>query len=124
MLVLSPAAAAVGRARTFVHQRCRTAAVDEDTCDTAVLLTSETVTNAFMHGRSEARLAVTADPRRVLVEVGDDNSRLPHLAEQDRDALDGRGMAIVSMLAEAWGVRTDPLGKVVWFEVAPDGAPE
>jgi hypothetical protein len=67
--------------------------------------------------RSEARLAVTADPDRVLVEVADDNSRHPQAAEPDADALDGRGISMLAMLATSWAY-DDPYGKTVWFEVA------
>lgn len=116
-LVLAPDAAAVRSARAFVRRCCQAGGLDDDACDTAVLLTSETVTNAFTHGRSEARLAVTADPERVLVEVADDNSRHPRAAEPDADALDGRGINILTMLASRWGVQDDPYGKTVWFEV-------
>lgn len=116
-LTLAPHPAAVGAARQFVAALCRGAGVAEDLLDTAVLLTSETVTNAFTHGRSEARLVVTATAERVRVEVGDDNSRHPQPLERDNGALDGRGMAIVAMLAAAWGVEDDPYGKTVWFEV-------
>ena len=116
-LVLAPDPAAVARARAFVHDQCRAGRVDGELCDVAVLLTSEAVTNAFTHGRSEARLAVTTSREAVRVEVGDDNSRHPHLVEQDGDALDGRGLAIIATLAAGWGVRDDPYGKVVWFEV-------
>ena len=93
------------------------AGTDQVTCDAAVLLTSETVTNAFVHGRSEARLDVAAGPESVHVEVGDDNSRHPTGQPRDEDALDGRGLEIVRMLAARWGVRDEPFGKVVWFEV-------
>ncbi len=117
-LVLAPDPQAVRQARSFVRQRCHASGLVGDTCDTAVLLTSETVANAFTHGRSEARLAVTADPDRVLVEVADDNSRHPQAAEPDAEALDGRGISILAMLATSWGVRDDPYGKTVWFEVA------
>jgi anti-sigma regulatory factor (Ser/Thr protein kinase) len=89
-----------------------------DTCDTAVLLTSETVTNAFIHGRSEARIKVDPRPGRLLVEVADDNSRHPRPAGHDDDALDGRGLAIVELLSSRWGVVDDAYGKTVWFEVA------
>lgn len=116
-LVLSPDPAAVRQARTFVQARCQAEGVDDDACETAVLLTSETVTNAFAHGHSEARLAVTVTTGTVLVEVGDDNSRHPRLAEHDADALDGRGLGIVAMLAADWGVRDDRCGKTVWFQV-------
>ncbi len=118
-LVLPPDPAAVRRARVFVESRCQAAGVDPDACDTVVLLTSETVTNAFVHGRSEARLALTIAAACVMVEVGDDNSGHPQAAEQDPDALDGRGLAVVDRLAAGWGVRDDRYGKVVWFVVDP-----
>jgi len=83
------------------------------------------VTNAFTHGRSEARLSVTIGLERICVEVGDDNSRHPRRAAQDPDALDGRGLTILDMLAAGWGVRDDAYGKIVWFEIdarTPHGA--
>ncbi len=114
-LVLAPDPAAVRRARAFVQTCCRSAGIHDDARETAVLLTSETVTNA--HGRSEARLSVTIGLGRICVEVGDDNSRHPRRAAQDADALDGRGLTILDMLAAGWGVRDDAYGKIVWFEI-------
>lgn len=117
VLVLAPDPAAVRRARAFVSDVCREHGIDEDACDSAVLMVSETVTNAFTHGRSEARISLTVDGRRVRVEVADDNSRHPQVVEQDQEALDGRGINIVDALAVRWGVADDPYGKTVWFEV-------
>lgn len=116
-LVLPQDLAAVSSARRFVKQHCQAVGFDDDACDTAVLLISETVTNAFIHGRSEARIRVNARPGRLLVEVADENSRHPQRAGQDDDALDGRGLAIVELLAARWGVIDDAFGKTVWFEV-------
>lgn len=96
---------------------CESAAVPDEVRDAAVLLASETVTNAFVHGRSDARLAVTLVPGGVLVEVGDDNSRHPRAVDADDQALDGRGLMIVTALAARWGVRDEAIGKTVWFEV-------
>jgi anti-sigma regulatory factor (Ser/Thr protein kinase) len=117
-LTLAPEPAAVRKARRFVAAQCKDHDVGSEATDVAVLLTSELVTNAVTHGRSDARLAVTVTPRAVLVEVGDDNSRHPRLQNLDRDALDGRGLRILDGLATRWGVREESLGKVVWFEVA------
>ncbi len=116
-LVLAPEAAAVRQARAFVRDACQDAGTVQDVLDTAVLLTSEAVTNAFTHGRSEARVAVQADRALVRVEVADDNSRHPQPQDPDADALDGRGVAILDALSARWGVRDDPYGKTVWFEV-------
>lgn len=53
----------------------------------------------------------------VLIEIGDDNSRHPQQVEDDTNALDGRGLVTVTMLAARWGVRNENVGKTVWFEV-------
>ena len=93
------------------------AGLGADLVDSAVLLASEVVTNAFTHGRSEARMCGVADARHVRVEVSDDNSRHPRRTQLDPDALDGRGLALIDSLAWRWGVRDDRFGKTVWFEV-------
>jgi anti-sigma regulatory factor (Ser/Thr protein kinase) len=110
--------AAVRRARTFVNDQCHAAGINHDTSDTAVLLTSEIVTNAFLHGRSAARVTLVTTCDRLRVEVGDDNSRLPRRADPDREALNGRGLAIVEMLAADWGAAQQSQGKIVWFELS------
>jgi anti-sigma regulatory factor (Ser/Thr protein kinase) len=116
-LVLSQDLSEVRRARAFVRQHCALLGFDAEACEAAILLTSEAVTNAFIHGHSEARIRITTPAGRLHVEVADDNSRHPQRLDQDADALDGRGMAIVQQLAARWGVRDDPYGKTVWFEV-------
>jgi anti-sigma regulatory factor (Ser/Thr protein kinase) len=116
-LVLPANPRAVRNARTFVEECCHNAHVEEDACDTVALLTSETVTNAIVHGRSAAHLSVTVGRGMVLVEVWDDNSRLPEIVEQDDEALNGRGMLIVDSLAARWGTTEHLNGKTVWFEV-------
>jgi anti-sigma regulatory factor (Ser/Thr protein kinase) len=107
----------VGRARGLVTALCQDWSVDEDAAETAVLLTSETVTNAIIHGRSEVRVCAEVTSGWVRVAVGDDNSRHPRLQPQDAEALDGRGLQILELAASRWGVVEDGVGKVVWFEV-------
>lgn len=119
-LVLAPDPRAVREARSFVRMCCTSAGVEGDACDVAELLTSETVTNAFLHGRSEARLVVTVGDGAVLVQVGDDSSRLPELVEHRPDAASGRGLVILDSLAARWGITERPSGKTVWFEVRID----
>jgi anti-sigma regulatory factor (Ser/Thr protein kinase) len=116
-VTLRPDPASVRDARRLVSRVCESAGLTGDVCDSAVLLASETVTNAVVHGRSEARLTVRADPTGVRVDVGDDNSRLPVVQTNDPDALDGRGMAMLEACASQWGVDSDRYGKIVWFEV-------
>ncbi len=118
-LVLEPDLARVHGARAFVSDHCRTANVSPDNADTAVLLTSEVVTNAFLHGRSLTTVTVNITHGAVRVDVSDDNTRHPFPVVPDDNALDGRGMAIVEALSTAWGVREEVLGKTVWFALSP-----
>jgi anti-sigma regulatory factor (Ser/Thr protein kinase) len=115
--VLAASPPSVALARKLVRVACSAVEVDEDVSETVVLLTSEAVTNALTHGHSEIRLHVHASTECVRVEVGDDNSRHPRLRPPDEDALDGRGLQILQVAADRWGVRPDQVGKTVWFEV-------
>lgn len=105
-------------ARRAVAGACRDAGTGPECLDAAVLMTSEVVTNALVHGQGEIRLAVGADAVLVRVEVGDDEPDRPSARSAESDAESGRGMLIVDALASDWGVRTADPGKTVWFEVA------
>ncbi len=69
-LVLQPDPRSMRAARVFVQTHCAAAQLPSDTCDMAVLLTSEVVTNALLHGRSQVRLAVLID-QTGLTQVGE-----------------------------------------------------
>ena len=57
------------------------------------------------------------------MEVDDDNTFLPQRVDAGREALNGRGLAIVDMLATDWGAAERAAGKVVWFELTrPNGS--
>jgi anti-sigma regulatory factor (Ser/Thr protein kinase) len=94
-----------------------------DTADVAELLASELVTNALIHTDHGAVVTATVDSSTLRVEVRDFMEGLPEPAPGPRadeiDPLDthGRGLALVRSLADAWGVRTQRAGKVVWFEL-------
>lgn len=111
-------ARAVRRARRFVAEHCAALGLTPERCDDAVLLTSELVTNAVLHGRSDVCLELLDSHGVVRVSVGDENSRRPAAVAQDAAALDGRGLALVDAVAQRWGVEDRPLGKAVWFELA------
>ena len=118
LLTLPAALTSVRSARAFVLAQCVDAGSREQSCDDALLLTSELVTNAILHGRSEVCVEVQVDGPVLRVSVIDENSRHPMPVVEDPDALDGRGLALVAALAARWGVQDRPLGKAVWFELA------
>ena len=109
----------VRAARQFVQARCADLGLRKERCDDALLLTSELVTNAVLHGRSEVCVEIVrSSDGRVRVAVHDENSRHPVPVAQDHDALDGRGLALVEAIADRWGVDERPMGKAVWFELS------
>jgi anti-sigma regulatory factor (Ser/Thr protein kinase) len=117
-LRLQPERGSVRQARTFVADQCLVFGLRGQRCDDALLLASELVTNAVLHGRSEIALEMSRRGAVVRVCVVDENSRRPAQVQQDVDALDGRGLALVASLALRWGVEDRPLGKAVWFELS------
>jgi anti-sigma regulatory factor (Ser/Thr protein kinase) len=86
-----------------------------------VLLTSELVTNAVVHGLGPVQLMLIDDGVRLRVEVSDGETGSLPLAPRPPDPVDasGRGLLIVDRLAEHWGYqsRRTPPGKIVWFEL-------
>lgn len=114
---LPPEPRAAGAARHFVLDRLR-GAVAEDVAETAVLLTSELVTNVVVHARTPMRLDVAVCDDAVRVAVVDDAPRTPALRRAHEARLTGRGMNLVDALARQWGVDPVPPGKKVWFELS------
>jgi anti-sigma regulatory factor (Ser/Thr protein kinase) len=84
-----------------------------------LLVVSELVTNAVVHGAEPIVVTVVRAPERVRVEVTDGLSEAsPHTNRAAPDAETGRGLSVVTRLACAWGWRASPgRGKTVWAEV-------
>ena len=118
VLTLPPELPSVRAARRFVQDRCGDLGLSAVRCDDALLLTSELVTNAVLHGRSEVCVEVDGSRDSIRISVLDENSRHPAIVREDHDALDGRGLALVDAVATRWGVDDRPMGKSVWFELS------
>ncbi|MER5861793.1 SpoIIE family protein phosphatase [Kitasatospora sp. NPDC002040] len=84
--------------------------------DTVELLVSELVTNAVRVARDHVQLQLIRVDK-LLVEVSDDNHNLPSLEPSEELDENGRGLNLVSKLAEKWGTARKAVGKVVWFEL-------
>ncbi|MFG3497123.1 ATP-binding protein [Streptomyces sp. NPDC047928] len=90
----------------------------EGSADVAELLTSELVTNALIHTEHGAVLTATLSTTRLRVEVRDFAAAMPTpYAPAIDDGTHGRGLLLVQALADAWGVQSQGVGKVVWFEL-------
>ncbi|AOW88014.1 magnesium or manganese-dependent protein phosphatase [Streptomyces olivaceus] len=106
---------------------------DEEQRDAAVLLLSELLTNVLVHTDADALLVaeIAGEPgeRGIRVEVTDNGDDLPHKRRPGEMASSGRGLVLIELLADAWGVAPRGTGKSIWYELyestppaaAPDG---
>jgi anti-sigma regulatory factor (Ser/Thr protein kinase) len=112
-----------------MRAQLRTGGVSEAVIDDAVLILSELLSNACKHGRplgdalagdGDVRAAWRVDGGgRLTVEVTDGGGPTrPAPATPSVTAHGGRGLNIITALADDWGVRNDARGEVtVWVVV-------
>ncbi|MFF9490043.1 ATP-binding protein [Streptomyces sp. NPDC014676] len=124
--------AGVGQARRRMRAQLRDGGVADPVIDDAVLILSELLSNACRHGRplgdalagdGDVRAAWRVDPcGRLVVEVTDGGGPTrPAPATPSVTAHGGRGLNIITALADDWGVRDEVPGEVtVWVVVHDD----
>ncbi|MFJ7042087.1 SpoIIE family protein phosphatase [Streptomyces sp. NPDC101112] len=98
-----------------------------DQVDSAVLLVSEMLTNVLVHTDADALLVVEmtgeGGKRRMRIEVTDASDDLPHKRRPGELASSGRGLVLMDVLADAWGVDPRGDGKSIWFELHEPSRP-
>ncbi|RZS91015.1 signal transduction histidine kinase [Motilibacter rhizosphaerae] len=120
-LHVEPADTAVSTARSFAARQLSGWGVGAGTTADVVLLTSELVTNAIVHGQPPVQLRLRRTPSHVVLEVRDSAAYYPRLLRPTTEDEHGRGMQLVSLLASHWGTRPTPGGKAVWCLVPLGG---
>ncbi|MGW3085892.1 ATP-binding SpoIIE family protein phosphatase [Streptomyces sp. NPDC001108] len=94
---------------------------DPEQVDSAVLMISEMATNVLVHTDGDALMLAQATgehgERLLRVEVSDGSAELPHKRRPGEMASSGRGLVLMEMLADAWGVDPRGAGKSIWFEL-------
>ncbi|MEV6112833.1 ATP-binding protein [Streptomyces sp. NPDC052109] len=113
---------AAGTARRVVQDLLTSWGVPRGTRDDAVLVTSELVTNAFVHTAGEritCRLRGTADRIRIEAEDRGGGPALPAARRPGPEDQHGRGLFLVDALSRAWGVTpvSGRPARVVWAEL-------
>jgi anti-sigma regulatory factor (Ser/Thr protein kinase) len=119
--IVPPAISSVPLTRRWLAERL--AADPRELRETAALLTSELVTNAVLHAATEITITIRREPTGLRVEVADDDPQLPAVKQYDEAAATGRGLSVVTALADDWGVTRRAVGKVVWFELGDTTVP-
>ncbi|MGW3388311.1 ATP-binding protein [Streptomyces cinereoruber] len=94
-----------------------------DRRDEIRLCVSELATNALLHGVPAGRefcLRVIADDLMVRIELRDSGGGRPRIVQGGTDDCGGRGLRLVSALADDFGVDEHVVGKTVWssFKIA------
>ncbi len=113
-------------ARSAVRRALATWGIDDPAGD-AELLASELVANAAEHvgsGPIALTLRRHAQPdgqRGITCEVTDTSPDPPRHRQAGPDEERGRGLSIVTALADASGVRAEQAGKTTWFTLALHG---
>ncbi|MEU6080189.1 SpoIIE family protein phosphatase [Streptomyces sp. NPDC047108] len=101
---------------------------DNEQVDAAVLMISEMASNVLLHTDGDALIIAEIvgrrGARRLRVDVADPSDELPHLRRPGEMASSGRGLVLMEMLAESWGVDPRGEGKCTWFELYEPGSAE
>ena len=117
-LTLSGDPRSPAEARRFVA-RTLTPLVGREDVETAVLLTSELVTNAMLHASSTCEVALRGAGDLLQIRVSDRGGRAPLERQSIREQVStGRGLQLLEVLCRRWGVDPGPGGgKTVWCDL-------
>jgi len=106
-----------GLARAHVRAALADGWASPERMEDAMLLVTELIANAVIHGSPAVELDIEVDGAELLVRVRD-GSVAPLRMPGEPGA--GRGLGIVDTLADRWGVEGvggPQVGKAVWFEM-------
>lgn len=108
---------AIGSIRDHVQQSLLRHGAGDEAIDAAVLCASELATNALLHGEGPIGVELDIRAERARVVVHDRNTAPPVLQRPRPDDDAGRGLLLVGLFTDLWGVEPRPDGKAVWFEI-------
>ncbi len=111
-------AASASAARQFTRTHLRDAA--PELIEPLELMVSELATNCIKHAHSTFELALTITGDAIKVEVTDTAAGAPVMQSPGPQDLTGRGLRIVDLLSDRWGVRQAGSAKTVWFTIQPE----
>ena len=93
----------------------------EHLIESATLVVSELVTNAFVHAGTPVCMHAWSTHHGVRVEVEDGGAHMPTHRHYAETAGTGRGLQLLDGLTDRWGSVAQAVGKTVWFEIGSIG---
>jgi hypothetical protein len=117
VLPLTADAEAGARSRRFAEETLAGWGLSDPQNNVAIVAT-ELVSNAVRHSLVPVALRLHHIADRIVVEVLDEDDRLPRPRRPGAHEENHRGLLIVETLALRWGSRPMHPGKVVWAELA------
>ena len=109
--VHAPRAARHFVANTLQEWRCSSLIED------ASLIVTELATNAVTHAQTDFLVTLARGRTSVRISVQDSSYVAPTVAIAPRGSTSGRGLTLVSAVANRWGDGSAGSGKVVWAEL-------
>ncbi len=79
------------------------------------LLVSEVVTNAVRHGEAPVQLWLAVHAHGLACAVADGDPQPPRMRTTSVDEESGRGLQLLTELADTWGSYPSSRDKLVWF---------
>jgi anti-sigma regulatory factor (Ser/Thr protein kinase)/anti-anti-sigma regulatory factor len=120
---LLPGRSAPSEARGLATRMCQAWDLDE-LLDTVLIVMSELVTNAVVHGTGSVHVTVVLRHQHLHLVVRDQSPDPPRRAENPRRhrtgvSLDsnGRGLHLLDAVCQSWGYLSSGLGKAVWARI-------
>jgi anti-sigma regulatory factor (Ser/Thr protein kinase) len=107
--------ASVTAARHFVRDAVKS--LPSEIADSVELMVSELATNSVKHAETAFELVIEHSNSRVRVEVTDSGAGEPAARDPAPSDPSGRGLRIVDLMSDRWGVRRSGERKTVWFLV-------
>jgi anti-sigma regulatory factor (Ser/Thr protein kinase) len=86
--------------------------------DAVELMVSELATNSVRHALSDFELTIQLSRGEIRVEVSDHGHGQPVPRSPTVRDQTGRGLQIVQVLSEDWGITPASNGKLVWFTLS------
>jgi signal transduction histidine kinase/DNA-binding NarL/FixJ family response regulator len=115
---------AIPVARAGIRRTLDAWSIPASVIEDAVLIGSELVTNAIVHGQPPIEMRLRRTGSEVSLEVSDAASFYPRRRHPTPDEEHGRGLGIVEVLVRDWGTRITDSGKSVWCAIAIPPTPD